>query len=258
LLVNQDPEEVGIRLIGESSCVCVDERKVLYVSRKKMYAWFMSLKQPDGSFLVSVDGEVDVRGVYCLLCVASLLNMLTPELIEGTASFVASCQTYEGGFASASQPFYGVDGKLLSSPRPPLGEAHGGYTFCATAAWVMLRPFTRLIPSKERPSINARSLKRWLTQMQGQSSEIGGFRGRTNKLVDGCYAWWVGGCFGLLESLDVSDVSQKAATQGKCNGACTYDYAQDAYDNSRLATIRSHGSTGVRDHRRSAPEWRSP
>ena len=31
--------------------------------------------------------------------------------------------------------------------------------------------------------------------------DLGGFRGRTNKLVDGCYSWWVGGCFAVLEGL---------------------------------------------------------
>lgn len=40
--------------------------------------------------------------------------------------------------------------------------------------------------------------------MQGSESELGGFKGRTNKLVDGCYAWWVGGEFALLEALGVS------------------------------------------------------
>ena len=27
----------------------------------------------------------------------------------------------------------------------------------------------------------------------------GGFQGRTNKLVDGCYSFWVGACFGILQ-----------------------------------------------------------
>lgn len=31
------------------------------IDRKKMYDWFMELKQPDGSFLVSKNAEVDVR-----------------------------------------------------------------------------------------------------------------------------------------------------------------------------------------------------
>lgn len=39
--------------------------------------------------------------------------------------------------------------------------------------------------------------------MQGSEIELGGFRGRTNKLVDGCYSWWVGGSFALLEALGV-------------------------------------------------------
>ena len=37
--------------------------------------------------------------------------------------------------------------------------------------------------------------------MQGASIELGGFKGRTNKLVDGCYSWWVGGCVGLVDGL---------------------------------------------------------
>lgn len=31
------------------------------IDRKKIYDWFMSLKQPDGSFLVSENAEVDMR-----------------------------------------------------------------------------------------------------------------------------------------------------------------------------------------------------
>lgn len=33
-----------------------------------------------------------------------------------------------------------------------------------------------------------------------QMSFEGGFQGRTNKLVDGCYSWWQGGIFSLLHS----------------------------------------------------------
>jgi protein farnesyltransferase subunit beta len=91
---------------------------------------------------------------------------------------------------------------LLPEPRPPLGEAHGGYTFCALASWVMLQPFmSDETSSWTKPSINLKTLLRWLSQMQGAEIELGGFRGRTNKLVDGCYSWWVGGSFALLEAL---------------------------------------------------------
>lgn len=33
------------------------------IDRKKMYDWIMSLKEPDGSFLVSQNAEVDMRFV---------------------------------------------------------------------------------------------------------------------------------------------------------------------------------------------------
>ncbi|KAF9039073.1 terpenoid cyclases/protein prenyltransferase alpha-alpha toroid [Panaeolus papilionaceus] len=176
------------------------------IDREKMYKFFMSLKRKDGSFLVAHHSEVDVRGIYCLLVTATLLDMLTPELVEGTASFIASCQTYEGGFASASQPSYSLSGELIpNAPRPPLGEAHGGYTFCAVAAWVLLQPFIELLPpsAPETPQIDISNLIRWLVHMQGTEIELGGFKGRTNKLVDGCYAWWCGGAFGLIEALGV-------------------------------------------------------
>jgi protein farnesyltransferase subunit beta len=61
-----------------------------------------------------------------------------------------------------------------------------------------------LTPTSEpKPEINYKTLLRWLSNMQGSEVEIGGFKGRTNKLVDGCYSWWVGGSFGLLEAVGV-------------------------------------------------------
>lgn len=173
------------------------------INRKGIYNFFMSLKQRDGSFLVAHHAEVDVRGIYCLLVVATLLDIVTEELVEGVPEFLASCQTYEGGFASASFPNYDANGRLISgAPRPPLGEAHGGYTFCALASWVMLQPYIKA-SSTPPPSINLKSLTRWLVSMQGTASELGGFKGRTNKLVDGCYSWWCAGSFDLLEALGV-------------------------------------------------------
>ena len=55
----------------------------------------------------------------------------------------------------------------------------------------------------ERPQINLKALLRWLVQVQGTEAELGGFKGRTNKLVDGCYSWWCGGAVTLLEALGI-------------------------------------------------------
>lgn len=37
--------------------------------------------------------------------------------------------------------------------------------------------------------------------MQASAVDGGGFKGRSNKLVDGCYGWWVGGSFTVLEEM---------------------------------------------------------
>jgi len=153
----------------------------------------------DERILVLTVYHVD-RGIYCLLIVALLLDLLTPELVSGTAAFIASCQTYEGGFSSASRPHFSRG--VLAAQRPSLGEAHGGYTFCALASWVLLQPY--ISADEDAPRVDLRLLLRWLVYMQGLEIELGGLKGRTNKLVDGCYSWWVGGAFALLEALGMS------------------------------------------------------
>ncbi|KAI0701087.1 terpenoid cyclases/protein prenyltransferase alpha-alpha toroid [Cytidiella melzeri] len=215
------------------------------IDREGLYNFFMSLKQPDGSFLVSHHGEVDVRGIYCLLAVATMLDLLTPELLERTPEFIATCQTYEGGFCNASFPDWSLGGGnskadyMLTDLRPPLGEAHGGYTFCATASWIFLQPYIQTCyADKPKPNINTPALLRWLTQMQGTEIELGGFKGRTNKLVDGCYSWWVGGCAVLVEGMlgfgeqDRTTVHEQSS--GKSESDDVWDDVEDTLFN-RLA-----------------------
>jgi len=238
-----------------------------------MYKWFSSLKQPDGSFLVSHDAEVDVRGLYCLLVTATMLNLLTPELLEGVPEFIAACQSYEGGFSSSSLPYSnGTD--MSNFPKPCLGEAHGGYTFSCLASWVLVQPYLAALResgdlAKASVTINLKSLLRWMVSMQGGELDLGGFRGRTNKLVDGCYAWWVGGCFPLLESLGVSveptlDVAQPPDneeggwqdTDGPCATIeatlCNFDLSVDSLYSRQglqeyLLWAGQHPSGGLRD-----------
>lgn len=167
-----------------------------------------------------------------------MLDMLTFELVEGTAAFIMSCQTYEGGFSSASQPYFAPDGTLLPYPRPPLGEAHGGYTFCALASWVLLQPFleSRHHAPSPKPTIDLRNLLRWLTQMQGTEAELGGFKGRTNKLVDGCYSWWNGGAFALLEALGLDAGLRSAESDDEsADDIPTHDESWDDIDGTWLS-----------------------
>jgi hypothetical protein len=91
-------------------------------------------------------------------------------------------------------------------------------------------------------------LLRWVTQMQGSEIELGGFKGRTNKLVDGCYSWWVGGCAVLTEALIGSGSAKHATSEqrgpedddnrddvdGKCGSRYEKNHSFDIYD-TRLA-----------------------
>jgi protein farnesyltransferase subunit beta len=54
-----------------------------------------------GGFEIHVNGENDLRACYCALVVADILNILSQEnaqiLKYRLSTFIASCQTYEGG-----------------------------------------------------------------------------------------------------------------------------------------------------------------
>ncbi|EGG01907.1 uncharacterized protein MELLADRAFT_38891, partial [Melampsora larici-populina 98AG31] len=174
------------------------------VNRDGMYEWILTLKQSNGSFLMQKNGESDVRSCYCVLIVSTLLNFLTPELAIGLPDFIADSQTYEGGFSSGSATL-----KAISNSQPlssvPLGESHGGYTSCGVLSHFLLKSLSNLIPIT---SIDYKACWRWLTSMQGLPIKGGGFRGRSNKLVDGCYAWWCGGLFPVIENLIQEEINQ--------------------------------------------------
>ncbi|WPK24536.1 hypothetical protein PUMCH_001814 [Australozyma saopauloensis] len=177
--------------------VLIGDFDSLALIKKGLHQWFLSLKAPNGSFVMHKGGESDARSTYCVLSVAALLNILTNELLEGASGFLLSCQSYEGGFAGV-----------------PNTEAHGGYTFCALAALY-------LTPDGFR-DINMESLLRWLSARQ--LSLEGGFSGRTNKLVDSCYSFWVGGSFALLEAyLDQATLFNRPALTSYILNCCQDD-----------------------------------
>lgn len=144
------------------------------INRKAIYEWLLKLKQADGGFKTYLEvGESDTRGVYCALSVASMLNVLTPQLCDGVLEYLINCQTYEGGFGAT----------------PQVDEAHGGYTFCAVASLMIL---------KQLDKINVEALIQWCSSQQ--CFEERGLNGRSNKLVDGCYSFWIGGTAAMIEA----------------------------------------------------------
>lgn len=179
------------------------------VDIKKLYDWMLSLKVSDGSFAVQHEGEIDVRGCYGALAVAAMLNLLTPELVRDLPQYLVNCQTHEGGMAATS-----ISNHTDQTPPAysgnhtgaPVGEAHGGYTSCALASYFLLQGYPSL-PNTHKFDVEA--CLRWAAQAQASPIEGGGFRGRTNKLVDGCYIWWCGGLLPLLEAMLMSDTSRE-------------------------------------------------
>jgi prenyltransferase beta subunit len=155
-------------------CLCIIGTEDAYnvVNRETLLSFFMTLHHPNGGMMVHLGGEVDTRGSYLVVSVASLLNMLSPELSFGIGDWLAKCQTHEGGMGGE-----------------PGNEAHGGYAFCAFAALVIL---------DEVHKVDVHRLLHWAAQRQMPLE--GGFQGRTNKLVDGCYSYWVGGLFPLVDA----------------------------------------------------------
>jgi protein farnesyltransferase subunit beta len=176
------------------------------IDRKKLMKWMTALKQDDGSFCLSIGGEIDIRGLYCAISVLKLLNCDKLEFTEGevtyttkflynkSSEFIARCQTFDGGLGC----YPGV-------------EAHGGYVFCGLAA-------IRLLGDSHL--LNMELLTKWAVQRQMEME--GGYQGRCNKLVDGCYCFWVGGAFPLLHLEE--DIMNRKLLQKYILKACQSPY----------------------------------
>jgi len=95
---------------------------------------------------------------------------MTDEIRDGVGDYITSLQTYEGGIAAS-----------------PYEESHGGYTYCGFAAMCCI---------EETQKLNLSKLLFWATNRQLPFE--GGFNGRTNKVVDACYTFWIGAVFALL------------------------------------------------------------
>lgn len=145
----------------------------------------MSNDQPPQPDITNIDS-----GSLCAMVMVALLNLpitLPPDspgrvkgnetFLTGLAEWISSCQTYEGGLGSV-----------------PGAEAHGAYTFCGLACLCILGDPKTMFEKY----LNLPSLVAWLTARQ--HAPEGGLAGRSNKLVDGCYSHWIGGCWSLVEA----------------------------------------------------------
>ncbi|EFX02793.1 farnesyltransferase beta subunit ram1 [Grosmannia clavigera kw1407] len=187
---------LSLAIVGGQECYDV-------VDRRGLWKWLCALKQPDGGFQMSIGAEVDRPGL---------------------AKYVQRCQTYEGGISS--QPGSEAHGgyafcalgclSILDSPDRSISRYAPSESFASVQSQLdknqcMLGPVCahedgvdgggRRWPQDgrwRRTYLDVQRLVSWLSSRQ--YAPEGGFSGRTNKLVDGCYSHWVGSCWPLVEA----------------------------------------------------------
>ncbi|KAK6505320.1 CAAX farnesyltransferase (FTase) subunit beta [Arthrobotrys musiformis] len=189
------------RGLPENERLAVYADSFAWIDRGKLLQWIRKIKLPSGGFKVNEGGEEDVRAGYCALVVLALLGYDDEDLrgdpslgdlplLGGVAEYFKSCQTWEGGVGAK-----------------PHAEAHGGYAFCVLAALCLLGDPEEALSK----NLDLNRLVSWLSARQ--YAPEGGFSGRTNKLVDGCYSTWVGGCWSLVEAAANAAESRKMSTR---------------------------------------------
>lgn len=143
------------------------------VDTPRVMAALKALQLPSGSFMGHpLGGENDLRFVFCAAAITRMLGTQGEIDVEKAIEYTLNCQTYEGGFA-----------------HEPGDEAHGGATYCAVAALSLWGALDRIRDKK--------MLAYWLSQRQDD-----GFNGRTHKLTDTCYSFWIGSPLRVLGWFD--------------------------------------------------------
>jgi len=171
------------------------------INRKALWHFLGRMKQADGGFTMAQGGEEDIRGAFCAVVILSLLNLpldLPPEspvrahgltsFTDGLGDWISTCQSWDGGIAAA-----------------PGNEAHGAYAFCGLGCLAIMGAPEETVPRY----VNLPLLLHWLASRQ--CAPEGGYNGRTNKLVDGCYSHWVGGCWSIVEAAATTGLWRRTA-----------------------------------------------
>lgn len=180
------------------------------INRKALWHFLGRMKQADGGFTMAEGGEEDIRGAFCAMVILSLLNLPLElpqdaptrqhgftSFTDGLGEWVSKCQSWDGGISAA-----------------PGNEAHGAYAFCGLGCLAILGPPKETLPKY----LNVTLLVHWLSSRQ--ASPEGGYNGRTNKLVDGCYSHWIGSTFAIIEAATTTGLWNRTALGRYILAAC--------------------------------------
>ncbi|KAL9656204.1 hypothetical protein ABK040_007821 [Willaertia magna] len=151
----------------------------LRINRRGITEGLKSLQRENGCFQATEFGsETDIRFTFCACAISSFLDDWSGVNREKAFEYVVSSRGFDYCF----------------SHGPGL-ESHGGSTYCAISALVLLDMLDR-IPHKEE-------MQEWLLKRQ-----ISGFQGRPQKDADTCYSFWIGGTLKMLDCLQYIDEHQ--------------------------------------------------
>jgi len=162
------------------------------INKKAITNALKKLQKQDGSFMCAEGCESDMRFVYCVTSISTLLEDWSGIDIDRAVKYILSCQSYDFAFAQA-----------------PGQESHGGPTFCSVAALSLMGKLDMLNEKQKK------ELENWLINRQ-----ISGFNGRINKDPDACYSFWVGASLQILGKFNL-------LSWPLCKGflfTCQYDY----------------------------------
>nr|UXY87570.1 geranylgeranyl transferase [Cryptomonas curvata] len=137
--------------------------------RIQIYIFFKKLKNKKGSYQSFRGEESDSRLNYCILTMCSLYNILTFEISKNCEYHTRNIQMKDGSFSGNKSR-----------------EGHGSFFYCCIACLIFFSQKNNFI-------IIPISFNYWLHQKEKFFDFS--LQGRTSKLTDCCYYFWLGASF---------------------------------------------------------------
>ncbi|KAJ2665821.1 geranylgeranyl transferase type-1 subunit beta [Coemansia sp. RSA 1199] len=168
----------SLLLLGDSLSR-VDKRAITSAMRQ--------LQLESGTFVPHPGtNERDPRFIYCACAISAILDDWSGVDKDAATRYIAECSNYDGGMTQAR-----------------FQESHGGHLYCCVASLSLMGRLDAL-PDRQR------TLK-WALFRQS-----GGYHGRTNKVPDVCYSFWIGAAIEMLGGHDLVDTGAVAYFIRQC------------------------------------------